>query len=288
MCDRSSFRHESVAFYMHSELNRHRSLPPPHSSYARRSTPENDVVSQSVFHRRLFVQTTLFTLIGPPTLTHDDIALGAEETAAVPQCIVSEFSITDKIFFDISIDRENVGRIVVGLYGENVPIGAQRFSQIAIGSKGISYRKKEFFKVTPSFIQNAGLRSFSLSGENRDSARFIGGENAESLLPELDNLNRICPNTIKNSAGSVSIVVRDVEKPPPKPKLVAKDGKFKVIQEEVRPDPNGTQFTICLKDSPELDSGNLVVGRIIDGFDVLKAISSVKVVQENTSSPYFK
>ena len=288
MCDRSSFRHESAVVYMHSELNRHRSLPPPCSSSARRSISDKDVVSQSVIHRRLFVQTTLFTLIGPKTLTHDDIAHGDEETTSVPKCIASEFSITDKIFFDISIDRENVGRLVVGLYGENVPIGAQRFSQIAIGNKGISYRKKEFVKVTPSFIQNAGLRSFSLSGENRDSALFVGGENAESLLPELDNLNRICPNTIKNSAGSVSIVVRDVGKPPPKPKLVAKDGKFKVIQEEVRPDPNGTQFTICLKDSPELDSGNLVIGRIIDGFDVLKAISSVKVVQENTSSPYFK
>ena len=86
VCDRSSFRHESAVVYMHSELNRHRSLPPPCSSSARRSISDKDVVSQSVIHRRLFVQTTLFTLIGPKTLTHDDIAHGDEETTSVPKC----------------------------------------------------------------------------------------------------------------------------------------------------------------------------------------------------------
>lgn len=201
---------------------------------------------------------------------------------------VADFAVTDKVFFDIAVDREAVGRIVVGLYGEDVPVGAKRFTEIAVGSRGVSYRKKEFIKVTPSYIQNAGVRSFSLSGGTGDAARFTGGETAEALMPELDELNRRCPSLTKNVAGSVSIVVKDLAKPPPKPKLVAKDGKFEVIEEEFRPDPNGTQFTISTQDSPQLDASNLVVGKLIDGFDVLKIISGVKVVQENTSSPYFQ
>jgi peptidyl-prolyl cis-trans isomerase B (cyclophilin B) len=111
---------------------------------------------------------------------------------------------------------------------------------------------------------------------------------ARALLPELDRINAACPGTVKNRAGSVSILVRDVDKPPPKPKLVARDGKFEVVQEVVRPDPNGTQFAICFKDAPELDAGHLVVGRVIGGFDTLQKMGAVKVVQENTSSPYFK
>lgn len=195
--------------------------------------------------------------------------------------------VTDQVFFDIAIDKNPVGRLVVGLFGEDVPIGAKRFAEIAVGNRGISYRKKEFTKITSSYIQNAGVRNFSISGGIADAANFTGGETAEALIPELEERNQKCSG-IKNVAGTVSIVVKDIAKPPPKTKLIAKDGKFEVLEEEFRPDPNGTEFTIATTDSPQLDATNLVVGKVIDGTDVLQAIRSVKVVQENSSSPYFR
>lgn len=61
-----------------------------------------------------------------------------------------------------------------------------------------------------------------------------------------------------------------------------------MVEEEARPDPNGTEFMIVTADAPELDASNLVVGRVVEGLDVVNQIANVKVVQENTSSPYFQ
>lgn len=71
-------------------------------------------------------------------------------------------------------------------------------------------------------------------------------------------------------------------------KLVAKNGKLEIDQEEVGVNPNGTEFVISIKDSPELDASTLVVGRVLEGMEVVEKISQVKTVKENTSSPYFR
>lgn len=128
-----------------------------------------------------------------------------------------DFPITRKVFFDIAIDGQPVGEIVVGLYGTNVPIGAQRFAELAVGKRGIGYRRKEFGKVTPFFIQNNGVRSFSLSGGETDVANITGGPNNESLAAEMAELDRK-GTRLKNVAGAVSLFVVDPNKPPPKPK----------------------------------------------------------------------
>jgi peptidyl-prolyl cis-trans isomerase B (cyclophilin B) len=70
--------------------------------------------------------------------------------------------------------------------------------------------------------------------------------------------------------------------------LVARKGKLEIDQEEVGTDPNGTEFVIATKDSPELDASSLVVGRVLEGMEVVEKIGQVKTVQENTTSPYFR
>ncbi|KAL2621844.1 hypothetical protein R1flu_002049 [Riccia fluitans] len=210
-----------------------------------------------------------------------DIVLGYRALAE------DEPPITKKVFLDISIDGQPVGRVVVGVYGITVPTGAQRFAEIAVGQKGISYKRKEFLKITPTYIQNAGVRTFSLGGGTADAASFTGGQTNEALLAEMAELDKK-GSRLKNLKGCVSLVVVDPTKPPPKPRLVARNGKFVMVEEESRPDPNGTEFSIAIADSPELDASNLVVGRVVDGWDVLNQMAQVKVVQENTSSPYFQ
>ncbi|KAL3692144.1 hypothetical protein R1sor_005795 [Riccia sorocarpa] len=246
-----------------------------------RSVAEEDENAQKqslTTSRRNVLQTglALCSATGLLDIVLQDTALAEEEPA-----------ITKKVFFDVSIDGQPVGRVVVGVYGIAVPTGAQRFAEIAVGQRGISYKRKEFLKITPTYIQNAGVRTFSLSGGTADAANFTGGETNEALLAEMAELDKK-GSRLKNVKGCVSLVVVDPTKPPPKPRLVARNGKFVMLQEEARPDPNGTEFTIAIADSPELDASNLVVGRVVQGWDVLNQVAQVKVVQENTSSPYFQ
>lgn len=153
------------------------------------------------------------------------------------------------------------------------------------GTAGISYRRKEFIKIMPNYVQHAGVRSY---GVDADLAARTGNSTtaADSLKGEWEaTANDKCT---KNVAGSVGLVVRDPARPPPKVKLVARDGKLQVEEEEVGVEPNGTEFVIVTKDSPELDQLVLVVGRVVEGMEVAERISQVKTVQDNTSSPYFR
>lgn len=61
-----------------------------------------------------------------------------------------------KAFLDVSIDGEPAGRIVIGLYGDTVPLGSSRFAGLVSGVTGISYRRKEFIKIMPNYVQHAG------------------------------------------------------------------------------------------------------------------------------------
>ncbi|KAJ8492195.1 hypothetical protein OPV22_013916 [Ensete ventricosum] len=193
--------------------------------------------------------------------------------------------VAQKAFLDISIDGEPVGRIIVGLYGDTMPFGSSRFATLVTGAAGISYRRKEFVKIVPGYIQHGGVRSYGVDAELAKRA----GSNleADNLVAEWEASSKKCRGT-KNVAGSLGLVIRDPTKPPPKLKLVARKGKLEIDEEEARTDPNGTEFVIAINDSPDLDASTLVVGKVLEGMDVVEKISRVKTVQENTSSPYFR
>ncbi|KDP20070.1 hypothetical protein JCGZ_05839 [Jatropha curcas] len=200
----------------------------------------------------------------------------------------SNKSITKRAFLDISIDGEPAGRIIIGLYGEDAEAGAARFANLVSGAAGISYRRKEFVKIMPNYVQHGGVRSYGVDAE---LAKRTGSDleaQTQTLTDEWERQNEMCSSSVKNSVGSVSIVVRDPSKPPPKLKLIARKGKLEIDQEEVGTDPNGTEFAIAIRDSPELDASNLVIGKVLEGMAVAERIQQVKTVQENTSSPYFR
>lgn len=194
-----------------------------------------------------------------------------------------------KAFLDVSIDGEPAGRIVVGLYGGEAPVGAARFASLATGAAGISYRRKEFIKISPSYIRHGGARAYGVDAEvakKTTGSGFLAAD--DGLVSEWEKASKRCRGSTKNVAGVLGLVVRDPSKPPPKLKLVARNGKLEIDQEEIGADPNGTEFVITTRDSPELDASTLVIGRVLEGLEVVERISNVKAVRENTGSPYFR
>jgi cyclophilin family peptidyl-prolyl cis-trans isomerase len=60
------------------------------------------------------------------------------------------------------------------------------------------------------------------------------------------------------------------------------------MQNQAGEAPNGTAFVITRGPAPELDTTNLVVARVVGGFETLERISQVPIFKNNESSLFFQ
>ncbi len=81
---------------------------------------------------------------------------------------------------------------------------------------------------------------------------------------------------------------RGVARRQTKERLVAYQGKLVKVQDALGDVPNGTGFAITTSSAPDLDATNLVVGRVVDGMDLVTEIAGLPAVKANTGSAFFQ
>ena len=70
-----------------------------------------------------------------------------------------ELTVTQQVFFDITIGDKEAGRVVIGLFGETVPKTTENFAKLAEGSLGFGFEGTEFHRVIKDFMIQGELAS---------------------------------------------------------------------------------------------------------------------------------